>query len=392
MVKYFSAMLWFSLLILTSQIVIAQKKAAPKRGASVSLPDADIRVPLDTTAWPLQAGQVERTVFRDRPAIHIQTDKVVSLTRIPFTNGTIEYDLIAENPRFAGLYFRRQNAQESEYIYLRTNQVGNPAALDGFQYAPYQKGVLIWDLLDQFQAPVPVFKKGDWNHVKIVVSGYQMLAYVNDMERPVLEVPRLEANTKQGGIAFEGTGYIANLVVKPNQTEGLPTTEGYDPTRRDPRYLRTWQVSTPQPLPLGQEVMPTHMPKPETVWQPLQAERYGLVNLTRQLGKTNERRLVWLRTKLNATTDQKRRVAIGFSDDVWVYVNGQPVYFDKNNYRAPALRKMPDGRISIENGAFDLPLKAGENEVLVGVANDFYGWGVVIRLDAIANIEVVSAK
>lgn len=39
------------------------------------------------------------------------------------------------------------------------------------------------------------------------------------------------------------------------------------------------------------------------------------------------------------------------------------------------------GRISLENASFDLPLKKGENEILIGVANAFYGWGIIARLD-----------
>ncbi|HLL96117.1 MAG TPA: family 16 glycoside hydrolase [Spirosoma sp.] len=369
----------------------AVSQTATQKRRKVSGPaSADSRIPIDITNWSIQTGQAELTTYLGEPAIHILPNaKPLLVKTVSFTNGTIEYDFIPEDPRFAGMYFRRQDADESEYIYLRTAQVGNSAAMDAIQYAPYLKGVLIWDLMDQFQAPVPLFKKGEWNHIKLVVSGSQMRAYVNDMQRPVLEVPRLEGDTKQGGIAFEGAGYIKNLVVNPNQTEDLPAIEGYDPTRHDPRYVRAWQVSEPTPLPIGQEVLPAHFPKPETIWQPLFAERYGLVNLSRQFGISNERRLVWLRTKIKVNTAQKRRVSLGFSDDVWVFVNEEPVFTDKNTYRAPAMRKTPDGRISIENGSFDLPLKTGKNEVLVGLANNFFGWGLIARFDSVEGIEVL---
>jgi hypothetical protein len=47
----------------------------------------------------------------------------------------------------------------------------------------------------------------------------------------------------------------------------------------------------------------------------------------------------------------------------------------------PELRKDPDGRLSLHNGAFTLPLDAGANEVVVALANAFFGWGLVLRLD-----------
>jgi len=41
----------------------------------------------------------------------------------------------------------------------------------------------------------------------------------------------------------------------------------------------------------------------------------------------------------------------------------------------------PDGRLSVQNGSFVLPLKAGDNEIAVALANNFYGWGLILRLE-----------
>ena len=49
-------------------------------------------------------------------------------------------------------------------------------------------------------------------------------------------------------------------------------------------------------------------------------------------------------------------------------------------------RKAPDGRCSLENGAFTLPLEAGDNEVAVAIANNFYGWGLMLRLDDVEGV------
>ena len=43
-------------------------------------------------------------------------------------------------------------------------------------------------------------------------------------------------------------------------------------------------------------------------------------------------------------------------------------------------RKAPDGRCSLENGSFTLLLEAGDNEVAVAIANNFFGWGLMLRL------------
>lgn len=51
----------------------------------------------------------------------------------------------------------------------------------------------------------------------------------------------------------------------------------------------------------------------------------------------------------------------------------------KNQYPQP-IRKYPDGRLDVANSTFEIPLKAGDNELIIGVSNYFYGWGIVARM------------
>jgi hypothetical protein len=62
------------------------------------------------------------------------------------------------------------------------------------------------------------------------------------------------------------------------------------------------------------------------------------------------------------------------------------VYADKNLYQPPTARKKPDGRCSLENGSVMLPLTKGRNDVVVAIANNFYGWGLMMRLDDVDGI------
>jgi hypothetical protein len=43
-------------------------------------------------------------------------------------------------------------------------------------------------------------------------------------------------------------------------------------------------------------------------------------------------------------------------------------------------RNFPDARCSLENGAAMLPLEPGENEIAVALANNFFGWGSMLRV------------
>jgi hypothetical protein len=116
-----------------------------------------------------------------------------------------------------------------------------------------------------------------------------------------------------------------------------------------------------------------------------------LVNITRRFGKNEVRKAVWLKVNLRVAREQLRHLELGFSDEVWVFLNGGLAFVDKNLYLQP-LRKPPNGRCSLENATVNLTLKAGDNELLMGVANDFYGWGIVARFDDLDGVEVLGAK
>jgi hypothetical protein len=129
--------------------------------------------------------------------------------------------------------------------------------------------------------------------------------------------------------------------------------------------------------------MYSDMPPASQEWKAIGTERGGLVNVTREYGlpvKAPNRGLVWLKTTIASDKAQTRKVQIGWTREVWVFVNGKQVYADKNDFDDSGLRKAPDGRCSLENGGFDLPLQAGENEVTVAVANNFFGWGLMLRI------------
>lgn len=342
---------------------------------------------LNSTAWEFQDGKVEFVDHEGIRAMHLLPGSgPVILKSVGFTNGIIEFDLQPDRPDFVSLFFRRENADENEVVYLRTWNAGKPMAPDTLQYAPTIKGVTLWDLLGHYQAPCDL-RSNVWNHVKLVVAGKQLRVFVNDMSSPVLAVPRMEGDTSTGGLAVQGSAYFANLKLWPDETDGVATDEGIDPTANDPRYLRYWRVTPPVDLPPGREPTDADLPQSNLPWKSIEAERRGLINITRQFGKHEGRKLVWLKTAIHSTGEQIRQLQLGFSDEVWLYVNGGLTYLDKNIYLKP-IRKPPQGRCALENSTVSLPLKEGNNEILIGVANDFYGWGIVARLDTLEGLEL----
>jgi hypothetical protein len=371
-----------SCLVLLLPVALCAQKKSP--GPSIK------RIPMTAEYWEFQPGKAEFVQHKNVPAMKLQRDAGLAIVKnLDFTNGTIEFDaepLDATAVPFVSSYFRFQMNGESEVFYLRVGREENHKRNDAVQYAPVIKQVNLWDMLPQYQGP-SVLHNRDWNHVKIVVSGMQMRGYVNDMSRPALEIPCLEGNSSHGSIAFEGFAAFANLVVKPDVVEGLPASKGVDLTSHDANYIRKWFVTQPAVLEYGRELNQKDFPTPQTTWDSLHAERNGLINLTRKFGVEN-RRYVWLKATIKSAAELRRRIQLGFSDEIWVFVNGRMTYVDKNLY-LQGMRKTPNGRCSIENSSFDVSLKAGENEILIGVANDFYGWGIIARMESLEGIDLV---
>lgn len=348
-----------------------------------------IKIPAEASAWDTNGKTIQFVTHQGKKAIYLDDTDVpmgennlVTAKDIVFENGTIEYDIaLDEGTRFTGLHFRQIDDKNYEHVYLRGFFVDNPKASGGFQYAAVLDGVNYWDISFPYQTGVTMYGGKKWNHVKLVVRDRKLLAFVNDMNRPALYVPIMDGLPAAGSIGVTGKAWIANVSVTPDATPGLGGEPGYDPTHNDVRYLRNWEVTTPVDFPFGQEPTEKDFPDNSTSWTPIQAEHHGLVNLSRRFGQTprGERRLVWLKINIMADEATDRLLDLGISDEVYIYLNQKPLYTGKNPYATPAMLA-PRGRATPENARIDLPLRQGENELLIGVTNYFFGWGIVARL------------
>jgi hypothetical protein len=349
---------------------------------------AHMKIAMTAEKWNCPNGTCEFLQHDGVAAMRVLNPKdTVVLKDFTFINGTIEYDIEPLDKDIAGFFFRRRNGLESEQFYLRVQYGTIINSMISVQYAPTIQGVNLWALLPYYQGNATV-AMGKWNHIKLVVSGKQMILYVNDLTRPALEVGMLEGNTLEGGLAFNGKAIISNLVIKAEDGEGLSQPSCFDPVSNDPRYLRQWQVTKPVDFPKGRDLSNNDFPMPESSWSTLVAERRGLINLTRSFGKSEGRRMVWLRCKLRVPEAQIRKVDFGFTGEVWIFLNRKYALVDKNIFDA-AIRKQPRARCSIENTSFELNMVSGENEILIGISNDSFGWGIMARLDAMDGIEVI---
>ena len=346
-----------------------------------------ITVPPTEAGWEGAADFVEhngrQAIYLDDGGQGATGSNLVFARDLTFDNGTIDYYLaFDEGARFSSLHFRFQDEENEEHIYLRGAFADDPNASGGLQYAAVVKGVNYWDLSFPYQTGASFEGGGEWNHVRLVVRDRQLLTYVNDMERPALYVPIMDGLPGAGRIAVDGKVWVADLTVTPDATPGLQAGAGYDPEYNDVRYLRDWEMTAPADFPQGREPTGDDLPDSTATWRPITAEHHGMVNLSRPHGAIprGERRIIWLRTTLTAREATERTLKLGVSDEAYLYLNGAPLGVIKNPYFTPAMLP-PQGRATPENAALRLPLSEGDNELLIGLTNYFFGWGLVARLD-----------
>lgn len=304
-----------------------------------------------------------------------------ALKGITFSNGTIEFDVDTIGRGAPGIAFREQDEGNFELLYLRPDP-NCPAFRACIQYAPQTHGVLLWDLFPQYQTRAQLRENG-WNHIKMVISGRRMSVFVNDSPSPTLEIGRLEGDATTGGLRLQGPGTFANMVITPDAVDGLSPEPARDPSETDRGLLRHWRLSHFSTLPSGKDPLYDDMPGPSQEWTTISTERNGLVNLSREYGRPvpePDRALAWLKTTITSDRKQTKKVDIGWTRELWVFVNRKLIYADKNLFDSERARKFPDGRCSLENGTLTVPLESGDNEVAVAVANNFFGWGLMLRL------------
>ncbi len=316
---------------------------------------------------------------------------------LSFKDGTIEFDMKAIGENIPGIQFRvtgSRFAENGEEFYVRTAPDCR-ASNDCIQYTPVINGFMLWNSYPQHQTQA--FILDGWNHIKLVVSGHRMNVYINGFSQPAMMVGSLESSSVEGHIELRGPAYFANVTVFPGAVESLSPTATVDPTSIDRSFVRHWQIGplTDFHYPDG----PTRADMLNTVtrWKSITAERFGMVNLNREF--TLEFRpppLTWLRTSVTSDRDQSKHVSFGWLGRAWVFVNGKLVTQGKNLYDIEADRREPDGRLSLKNGSFDIPLRRGSNEIVVALVSTIhadqtpnrYGWGIEMRFDNIKGIRL----
>ena len=304
-------------------------------------------------------------------------------------NGSVDADLAMDpHGNFVGLAFRVKSDDDYELFFFRPGASGSVQAI---QYTPGLLGANAWQLynLPQYVAAGDI-PSDKWFHARIVFAGLTAKLYLNNAAEPALVVSDLKQGYSRGSIGFwgqEGGGYISNVSYTRDDA-------AYSPELKQtflPGALTDWEIS--ESFDAAEKDASTYPDLRSMKWQKIPAETPGLIVIQRYRRDPNilppgdpekkqeavpGSKVVFARTVIHSDRDEVRKMFFGYSDKVVVYLNSKPLYSGNNliGSREPGFL----GIVDVNNDAVFLPLKKGDNELVLAVTEFFGGWGFICRL------------
>ena len=349
--------------------------------------------PADTTRWDLQ-GNASAAEYLGRKCLLLDGGAAV-LKGFEMRDGVLDVDVATPATRgFFGIQFRlADEGATGEWVYLRQHQSGYP---DAMQYTPIFNTGANWQIYNGtgFTGAVDIPREV-WFHLRLEVTGAQAKLYVKDMDKPALVMDDLKSGVQKGEIALHdliGATYFSNFAFRATPDAAWERRLPAMP----PGTLTRWSVSPSYDALARDLERPLAASERDTMrWQDMEAEPPGFVVLyryreaphlrvsfandfTKRLEPQPGMRVVYARTNIDSDRDQVRKLYVGYSDDVSLFLNGKILYRGRSaqSFRDPRFL----GIVNPENDAVYLPLKKGRNELMLAVSELGGGWGFICRM------------
>jgi hypothetical protein len=363
-------------------------------------PPQTFSVPVDSPRWDLQ-GEAKVTEYQGRKCLLLNGGAAI-LKDFEMRDGVIDVDVATPAKRgFFGFDFRlNKDGTNYEEVYLRQHKSGLP---DAMQYTPVLNTGRNWQIYSGpgFTGAVDI-PKDEWFHLRLEVMGAQAKLYVKDMDKdkPALVMDDLKSGIQKGQVALydlTGATYFSNFEVR--TTPDVPWERHLPPM--PPDTLTKWSLSPSYDALARNPERPPAPAESDTIhWQDVEAEPPGFVVLYRYReaphpkvtfqGDFSKRlepqpgmNVLYARTKIDSDREQVKKLEIGYSDDVSVFLNGEILFRGRSaqGFRDPGFL----GIVNPENDAVYLPLKKGSNELMLAVSELGGGWGFICRLVELEN-------
>lgn len=348
-------------------------------------------IPFTDARWEFTGESTKVETYLGYNSLYLSLGFAI-LQDFSFSTGIIEFDVaLPDEGGFPGILFRMQDEANYEDVYFRPHQNGNP---DAIQYAPTYGNVSSWQLFNgpghwgQFDFPF-----GKWIHARLVIATNQGELFLDDMEVPVMFMHDLKRDQTEGTVGFRGGSRVHYANFRYVHIE-KPELKGHAPEKatapESTLSITSWLLSTPFSEGTLKGVMNlTNDRKKMDSWWPIEEDVSGTTNFSRIIDLSEDANSVFAKVILNSEKAQYKNLSLGYSDRVQVFLNGQLLYRGTNRFQSRDYRYL--GSI----GFFDhivLPLKQGDNELLLAVSEDFGGWGVRARIEDASGVRVLRNK
>ncbi|MBO6523709.1 MAG: hypothetical protein JJ971_07795 [Balneolaceae bacterium] len=341
-----------------------------------------ISVPFNSENWNFGNLDTEVETYMGKQSYRLN-GATISTKEVDLMNGTIEIDINFPYGRFfPAILFRFQDGDNAESFYVRPHQSGNP---DATQYTPFFNSYSGWQLYHGEGHSAAVELEPDtWHHIKIDILDDQADIYFGDMETPLIKVTDLKRDPVSGGIGLSSGApvYFANLKYS---TSNPTLTERNNTKEEIPKGLvKEWYITdivSDVDYRNKSSIHPGNLK-----WTKQPTEYTGTINLAKFVQSEEGKTTVLTKLNIESESEIYKRLDFGYSDFVWVYVNGNPVYSGRNEFMSRDYRYL--GTIGWFDSVY-LPLKKGLNEVMFVVGENFGGWGLKAKIE---NMEGITLK
>lgn len=319
-------------------------------------------------------------IFRGEVAEHAGRTAfkgVGAIKDLDFTNGIIEVDMYITGERsYPGINFRVQSQLDYEHFYIRPHRTA--LYPDAAQYTPCSNGIDSWQL---FSGPgytsMITVPKNEWFHVRLVVKDNQAVAYFNNEEKPSLEIYNLYHGISSGMVTLvapnNNTAWFSNLSY--TITDDI-TLEKAPPIEKPLGLISDWEITSPMSVMDAEfDKHPGELKENNLNWTKATPDLHGFINVANYFSRVSRATdFIYARTNLFVEKDTLMEIKFGYSDAIQVFLNGEKVFYGSSGYqqRDPSFL----GIIGL-NDVLYLPLKKGNNELALSVAESFGGWGFI---------------
>ncbi len=299
-------------------------------------------------------------------------------------NYRVEIELLPTGGHWFGIDFHvQENGLEANNVQFFTFDTTSQTAIEAASIHGGYEGACSWKLYP-FSSKYPVLEKGQWVKLKIDIGDSFANVYLGDMENPVHTA--YDFPYSSGGIRIttimKSKIYLRNLkITSLENTELMPLIKDDWVNVRNKNILKDWKVTKPFDAGFGIDQLPDTLISPQVDWMDIKTDSKGVINLGQKFPNNNRTGTSFAKTVIYSESEKQIKAWVSYTDRCKIWCNGIEIFNGpKRGWYDPEANH--DCRLKPDNFEFTLPLKKGDNEIILrSEVTERWGWGFWMRTE-----------